>query len=532
MQNSLLLILVAACLAVSCRPRVGSERLLKTEAGYNSRLPKVGKPFVRHPMPGRYVGFSKGFVATDDRFLPTTADLVLYNVAGIQLRYVAVVRMSLGHHVSPEYVTFYSDKIAFDSRSGQVKSPMLQKGPYQLEFLTLDEDAITFTVWENRNRVAAGRLKLFQGAESPVLEAKKAAPRLTGQYESQCKGETQVLQLELGRTPPSLAKGRLFPGYILSGRLGSRGNAGCTAQDGMCVESVYSDGRFHLFTGVMELPWREGVLSCRQQQEGLKCGDCLFRSVAKNSTKRRVFYRRKQTEVGQKMFSETHSFDWLAKGGVFQGRLHHEAKDAYQQFRLSVSKGGQQIQAALVFGASESLQFDLKESSSNPALGLKVFDGVGNGFLKLYRVTANSIVGVWYSKTFGRVGTVELTRGQTKDSDSTLMTDLKGVYDGPDLRYGLVTRSGNSATYDDAFPAVLSGWAQSKKNMSQKQRTRWAYYDPYTFQLSLQTVSGQTILGEVGPGSSHQVIWSDQPTYGVNFRDHVQAKYRQETVVH
>ena len=195
-----------------------------------------------------------------------------------------------------------------------------------------------------------------------------------------------------------------------------------------------------------------------------------------------------------------------AGDGQYYGYLHHEARGGLYQLVALNLKDHAGV-ATLYFGegdSSEFVAFKLAPDEAAPT----VLDGGGDAFLVLDSWQGPYLTGTWYSKSFGRVGTVELEKDlvpQLSHAAST-MGRLSGIYQGDAWRVELTAQPGVSERAGDYDPLKVYGWAQERLEHARRRTIDTASFDFYTGVVAFHLDDGRIALGRVAPGEL-QLHW-------------------------
>src|SRR5699024_3350139 len=117
------------------------------------------------------------------------------------------------------------------------------------------------------------------------------------------------------------------------------------------------------------------------------------------------------------------------------------------------------------------IAYRFKETVASAAPGSAVlFDGEGEGVFVVDDWGPKTIRGTWYGKTFGRVGTVELTRDLVPELDpkAASMQALSGVYRGDDWDFEMAASANLSEEATAFYPLKLFGWARERLQSSRR----------------------------------------------------------------
>ena len=398
---------------------------------------------------GRYVGYieidgRKERIATEiDFFTQSPEDMTEFP------RLVAILRLSMGGYNTHEY----GSQVYKNIRSNFEINEFTLDEPTNDLVLTVkmvgldDNPALHGRIW-SRSSAVNGIVHLDHYSDEPDFESTQKGvknypfvPLLQGQYAGKCDGKDHVLQIQTVR---GLGFDRSEEGifrYEIVARIGARQKDPTSPLPwnvvGTFAGGVYNPFRGKLvFTGpsttAIECSRLVGRLSCqwRIREQNNRCD---FERVASEDIQPSRFF--------QRSFHLAPTADQLSKlptddprdstklvellDGTFYGNLHHESNDRYQPVSLRVipiistenphnlNKVFISTTAVLHFGNQAADQFishryEPRSFYIHP--GFALYASGTDSFILIEEWTKGFIRGVWYSHTFGRVGTVELIK--------------------------------------------------------------------------------------------------------------------------
>lgn len=490
------------------------------------------------PSSARYHGYVK--LPHRSTRLPATLDLVRVGDAP-EPTYLGFFRMSAGGFDSHEYVTLYYPNVRFDAATGTLT---FGGGPEdtRLEGVTLTAAGIKGSVASDKEKVTTPfELEVDRGDGNPPIafDGMPIASHLTGHYVAECGEQREVLQLEASRWRGRRATdGSLFGGYRIYGRRGHFDEVICGDRDKACVSDTYPSVSVDFLARTLEL--KNDGAECRVQGSKITCdGPCAF--VKDAATPHTVLDVVREEERHERTFhlpADDVAQDPKGRGGQYYGYLHHEGRDAYQLIALNVkaapevdltgsdSKRGREHVAAvatLYFGQGDSSEFvayRFKETLT-PAPGqlgaaaAVVFEGDGEAIFVVEDWSAKVVRGTWYGKTYGRVGTVELTRDLVPELDPRLPTvpSLAGLYRGDGWDFEIAASANLSEEPTAFYPLKIFGWARERLDSSRRRSIEDGAYDFYTGALAFRLDDGRTVLGQVG-AKGFELHWAPVPRLG------------------
>ncbi|MEZ4750399.1 MAG: hypothetical protein R3B54_07165 [Bdellovibrionota bacterium] len=504
------------------------------------------------PRDGRYFGYAK--MTTSPLKIPAILDLVVVQSTSEYMHMRATLRLLLGGFGSPEYITQYYEMVSYSMESGLLVLEGNAEEVTLLDVMAHEMDGKFMVMGKIRsaNGNAEGQVLFYldEGKETPeeltksLFQNADPVPALTGNYLGECDGVAQNLQLEaIKMTANEMASLNPLLGYHIQGRLGAK-NGNCSA-DSYCATSHYHSGSYNFYRNQLVLGGRPKPLVCNINKNSLVCDSCTYSKEANSldgDLSSRSYTRdfHIDRDEGEPLPLTPTPRDI---SGTFEGYLHHEFTNRYQYMKLSV-KGFMKLVAPhteylhasatawLNFGEPESSEFisykfDQREFRSTfPHF---VFEGHGevqDGILQITDWRSDRILGVWYSKTFGRVGTVELLKGSLPalDPNAQKVPSLGGAYEGPFWNFDLIVMPGTVASQTLSFyPLQLAGTARIKK-ISALENIIGGSYDFYTDRFSF-ALNDRIIVGKPRGSNGMSLFWPGKPIWGVNMSTPQLAEY-------
>jgi len=131
--------------------------------------------------------------------------------------------------------------------------------------------------------------------------------------------------------------------------------------------------------------------------------------------------------------------------------------------------------------------------------------------------------GVWYGKTFGRVGTVELQISNVPPlpAGSHLIEKVSGHYKGKDSEFEVITTANLSEEADDFYPLKVVGWARDPEEKSRRRNIVDGSFDFYTNSYAFRLDDGRMLVGSNTPNGL-ALHWPTKPRYGAPLTGSVQ----------
>lgn len=412
------------------------------------------------PRPGRYLGYA--LMRGQALKIPLLSDLVLVDNNNYS-HYRSILRLNQGSHGSDVYQTQYFDTVAYSMQRDELHfSNAIDKNRGDLSLQKVE-------IYRDGNNIInlKGELKSTAGAAlgqahlrwqpedhndasdvADIFEDKKVFPNLTGRYEGRCDRDEIILDLLMSRVgyrndlQNRIAMDRIFPDYALSGQFYYKNNHE--------LRNWLTGSETNMFKSRVKLFSTSETYDCKVTDQGLSCnkGSCELRrkvsaEVGRDAGTENVPRRRaspEETAVYQR-FPKT----WQAAvadedptllernpeklEGLYCGYLHHEALNTYQRICNDVDAIGSEeffthntekqdiaVTSTAYFGLSPAAddnvtyQFDRRTYLSNvfPYFSL---EGVGDTLHQIRSWTSTVMTGVYFAKSFGRVGTFSLVKG-------------------------------------------------------------------------------------------------------------------------
>lgn len=393
-----------------------------------------------------------------------------------------IFKLNLGGYGSTEYETEIFDDPAYDWDQNIL---VLDDPKNELKVKATIEKA-TKPILEGQVIIRSspgvtGQMRLVYRSNGPINVAipEKLTPSLAGQYEGLCGSRRAVLQIETGKgltwEVPVATTG--LHHYNVTGGLGVE-NGWCTAVNRpgrpvWCTDHGYSSGIYDFFEGKLMLTGTRHTDECTREGDELTCRTQIVKEEAGKLRYANETCRLRKVEatpngrlrIFQREFSLEPTADQLkplpkwsppaseetvkALNGSFFGYLHHEYRDRYQPIRLSVVASTSSdnphkqndvlvsVTAVQYFGPtlqSPTLPFAYDRRLAYLVPGVMLDTQDSDVFLLIHEWRKGFVSGVWFSKSFGRVGTFEVTKGDTfppLDPTAKRISDPSGTFRGP-----------------------------------------------------------------------------------------------------
>ncbi len=483
------------------------------------------------PPTGRYVGRAKP--AQVAAKLAAVMHLVrLGEVSGV-VHYRAILRFAAGSLGGPDYGSVYVSDLSYNRASTRFDWAGLPAG-IVLTNIQATPGAFSGTLTsapDNASVDFAVRLDRSSGSGESTDPALPLLPAATASYSGICPGHISGLQVESSRWRNET--GALFGGVVLTGRLLQAGAEVCS-NDQPCLKKAYTSGTYDPLNGNIVLGLGADKLVCSVLKDQLRCGECLLSAGAISSygvfagpSGDVVSYAR--TEHLAKSPSSTAP---AHLPGTFYGYLHHELTDTYQLVALNLqveralqAAAGNPVAAKLQLSGVASAYFGEGDSSEliayrfNPlawsGTGPLLLDGDGEVFVVIDDWDDARIVGTWYSKTHGRIGTMELQAKLVPALAAGLksMHKLSHAYTGGDWDFDLAATANLSEQVTDFYPLKINGWAKEKGDQARRRTIKDGSYDFYAGRVALRLDDGRIAVGTI-KDDGLEVFWPGRPHQG------------------
>jgi hypothetical protein len=515
--------------------------------------------------PGRYVGFLQAEGRSER--IATQVDFFLRSPGkGLERpRLMAIVKLSLGGYNSHEYGSQIYQEIRIHLEAHELT---LDEPPNDLSLVLKAGEAdgrpsLQGEFW-SRTEAVNGIVHLDLAPEEPthepafgrILEGMSTTetpfvPLLQGQYTGFCDGKKSVLQVQTVRALNTSDEAVDFFRYEIVARLGHARNPADEklpwVQIADFAGGLYSPFRGHLvFSGPSSTS-----IECFRFNREFKC-----RYHERNITRECRFHREDSTQ-GQQGERKFHFRDrplnpsesqlrnlpqdrgelMSALSGSFSGNLHHEANGKYQPILLRVIPAGPADQsqsankiyvsttAIMYFGRNVNEHFvshRYEPAQFAPGPGFVLSAPRTDSFILVKDWKAGFIRGIWYSRAFGRVGTVELIKENAPNVpvDRPFIPTWQGQFEstrkisvGEIVRwFQLIALNPTTETTDNALPFI--GSFQSNVGADKIEPIVRGRLDPYTGALgwSFTKENGLSVIsGRVMADGQISIHWPPNP---------------------
>jgi hypothetical protein len=502
--------------------------------------------------PGKYLGYLR--LKQNQKKVPFSWDLIAESAAGDEAKFRLIAKINLGSFDSEEFISSYFDQVTYDNATkkltfgsavtnswyavedAQLRSNSLLVG--KLVNAAKDEigDFVLLYAGKRRNTEVTTRLKT-------IFPNNEVLGSLEGVYRGTCEKEPATLQLETSRWAGRQSESKnLLATYKITGRFGVADKTICGQENQACSKGAFEDGRYDFLAGNLNLKGRPGSKHCKFAGKELQCdGGCSFVKDQSNELEKSLFQvaNRMERDDGFTVGAR----DKVAEGapqpeleGEFFGYLFHEFTGVHQLMRFKVDTkkssqpGNTNSVATLFFGDGNSKEFIVYRfamgEAGNPS-SKYVFDHpASESFLQVSKWNSKSIRGIWYSKSFGRVGTVELLRGQIPlvAEEARFMPSISGSYKNEHTRFNLLATADISERADSFFPLSVKGIVSDLKGKDRARVIEGVSYDFFTGKIAFMVDDGRVSVGEV-TSSGLKIFSPKLARYGSVLEDRIMEAY-------
>ena len=516
MKNSFILGTLLLCLACN-------------RGGPHANKAASDTPTTENGIFGRYSGILRHANSDSDQLVKL--DFITERGSDGTLQIAAVLTLHFGGFDSGEYISYRYNDIQYNPVSGTL---IFQQANRSLALVTnVFKDGRLEGKLTSVQGGAVGDL-LLSNSETPAPTRNLIEP-LRGAYQGKCDDEDQILQLTPYRTNSDLsAVGNPFAAYEIVGQMGRSMRHVCPNREGRpCVAHKITSGSYDFFSGKLLLSGDQGGLDCKVAGASIRCNGCQMERI----TGEMRGPLQSTPLASQNTFSDlgSPSPDDSDLGGQYHGYLHHEYLDQYQNLRLDLvafqnADGDSQ---SLQISASAKLTFggpDVQEAISYK-FAKRPYNILGTSFvfvgettetdvtLKITSIKNGSIKGVWFSRTFGRVGHFVAYKGEPPPlpEEVAVAQALSSTYDSPNIE--LVTNvlpGGAAAGSENPFsPLKFAGYFWFKAGFAKRIHIVSSSYDFYTGRIALITDSSdRAATGFVDPRTGALRIFWPSNRYG------------------
>lgn len=532
---------------------------------------------------GRYIGWvylneAKERVAVVTEFLlESPEDLTQFP------RLKAIFKLSLGGYNTHEYFTETFEDIQYDFDNGVLTLDAPNNDLMMTAQVSKEgSDTIIKGQVFVRSSALFGSLYLKQESDEPGDDEESIpeppegidrpfVPLLEGQYEGACDGKSAMFQFQTVRGLKTIWQqetetssiGRY---YGIVGRLGFKNSEMCgrLGPKQWCTLFNYGGASYNFYLGGLNLYSDTSAEECTLKQGNLKCRirrstttlTCEMKkknSVIKPAT---FFLRKFQLRPTLEQKAELPPPEppknlalSTALRGTFAGYLHNETNDTYEVVRLNVlpfsSTENPHNPNEMMVTSSASIYLDHTQTKNfiTQRYGPRSFylrpgfilDGPKtDSYINILEWKQGYIRGEWYSHAFGKVGTVQLVKGELPPlpSGAKLVSSFVGEFKGPenasDLWFRLLFPTQPSDLIDHLIRFTGS---YQLINISAIHNIERGTFDPYTgvFGWINSRDDASTFVSGIVNDQSLKLFWPPAPhLFGATTNDYDYVTYKRQ----
>lgn len=521
---------------------------------------------------GRYSG------TLDVTSIPEKKVLATLEIFSVQesfgpLKQKASLILALGNYDSHEYISYEYETVVFDPETKKLSFDDTNQELLLLN-VTFDGSLLKgnflssangtegqFTLYFRRSfellPTASQANDLQSETMAKPFNNSEVVQTLAGDYRGKCDGNDVALQLLTSRSRQGLAPGRRNPfgKYDITGNWGTMKSS--ERDLGMRKSSAFSSGSYDFFTGELSLNGHPKPLSCLVKNDSLLCGKCLLRRSSASlyfstpikrppeSKANGPSYFKRDFTIDRSKYQEITSAPEPSEiSGVYSGYLHHERLNIYQKMRVNISayyfQFYENAAKMLVFNMLSQLYFSGGEEKISYHFNRRTWlipskPMIIRGEPETYGVVRewrkNLIIMDWYSRNYGRVGTVELTKNETPalPSEFIQVPSMASDFLGPKLKLKLNAKlSGRRdwETNNPYFPLDILGDIALNADPGILLRIETGAYDFYTGAVVIRNKNGNSLYGSMNEQGSGLrlflpgVNWLSYPVFEMKFEEY------------
>ena len=499
----------------------------------------------------------------------------------------AIVKMNFGGFGSHEYMTeVYKDlKYDFDNSVltwDETENDLMMSTTVQS---IGGKATITGSVFV-RSSALTGSLFLKEVSDEPdddepspkVTEVPSESffPKLDGQYEGVCDQKPAVFQVQTVRGLKSdknneteINNRGLDRYYGITGRIGFKNDQLCgDVGSAWCSRFHFSSGSYNLFLGKISLLGGYSSEECISTGNTWECSirtsnktvRCQFKKQTEKSKSAFFFPRKFQLQPNQDQLKElpppsppTNRDLSNSLKGRFQGFIHNETNDTYLPLRIDVipfsttenPHNPNQIMisttASIFLGSTHSGSFFIQRFEPRSFYLRPGFVLAGpntDSFFVINDWKQGFIRGDWYSKAFGKVGTVQLVKGSqvmfesghsavanfAGEYERTLSLTIPGTKEKSSIKQWLRFIFPTQPTDIKEHVIKFTGTYQSIVGNTAIREIDKGTFDPYSGHIGWM-LSSTFSSGTIKKDGSLQMFWPSLPLVGVMFQSYEEGQF-------
>lgn len=425
----------------------------------------------------------KGFlnVKSQKKSYPLSIDLVAFRKKGSIVKMRSIVKLMRESFMSHEYDSDYFPHVDLYLSTMNLKFNLKnQSHKIKLQGVKFIGGSIEGTLRVEGSLEGSFKVAPSQGSFFSSLSQYPIAHNVAGLYQGRCKQKQVSLFLETSR-PPAEKKNKWFDLFIAATGSAIKNKFLC-GERRRCLP-YHVDAKFDFEKNSLSLislkSKKEKI--CYFNELGMKCEGCQLQRqklVVERRDKLRHKHQYKVLNLSpEKMNKNDLSVESVK--GLYHGFLFHENRGVYQFVRLAIKGEKRELadkkkwdflygSSSLFWGLDDYSEFSSYQynprrfDKSRPVF---VFDGQSDSLLVVTSWQKNGFKGIWYSKTYGRVGPAEVVRGMPELSAKAKVIDkMRGEYKKSKQVISLSTKPKISRSNYDQNPMKITGWIQEVKS--------------------------------------------------------------------
>ncbi|MEZ4742342.1 MAG: hypothetical protein R3B45_07835 [Bdellovibrionota bacterium] len=514
-------LIISICILYGCRPardiqsnRIVSEDKIKPSS-IGSKSLNLNSDESRFGI-GRYMGYAN--LENFQQSYPLIIDLIAYRKNSRVMKMRAIVKILNESFVSSEYSAVYFPYVDYFLKEKKFDFKSVEDA-FSLERVELHGDMLNGKIKFSQTNIVGNFFASWKEslntstADQDMLSANAVAHNIAGRYEATCEGIKHELRLET-RRKLHMEKELIKPfNMAISGHLLKPTSKNCLLNE--CQDQEDLEGGYNFLERSILLTSKQQERKCTVNEKGLECGDCGYALVKKE----RKIAEHKPYHIYPRNYHVRYSKNESIEGnnspksmeGEYFGFVHHEHLNQYQLLRLEIKSRHQEKKngeswfylygsATLFFGDGKNKEFISYRFLPRryvPARKIFIFDGNGETLFAVNQWMQGGLKGFWYSKNFGRVGTVEMVKSRMPSiaKKAQLMNSLTQQFSEKKAKLRLEVKSGISLNSKDVYPLEIRGWLADGGLDAKRVSIANGLFDFYTGALNIQLEDNRLISG-------------------------------------
>lgn len=504
-------------------------------------------PFENTLLASELEGRYRGYLLPDKNKAKIPLQLDFFPVA--THKFSAILKLSLGHFESHEYISQYYKELSCADGCREI---ILAEDDWDLSLFELKlTDQLIKGRFRSHSGYEQGQILLQKFEEPhdaqnenrfehlqafPEILSRPVFPLLSGQYQGLCDGKKTYLQLEASKWFSIINPVQTpFYGYKFTGRVGSA-DGSCGDMKAVCIHDNFFDGTFNPYRGFIKVTGqphsvRFSLKDLSLQMDGCKLKKTLPLDLGQKPGKFTDHNTLTRIEEWKKSNQNSPEFIKDQLDGYYKGFLYHRQLDRYQFMDLSVESivaptDSESIDfypsAWLHFESpdglpSSKISFPFKQVRFRPEVPYMLWDSGMDVLAKIDRWEKDFILGQWVSRTFGVVGPFILAREGASlpiEMDGPRVKSVLGLYSSEHWTlelFGLEDRDPDDVAI--FFPVQLYGGAHIP-GLTEMKTVDAGVYDFYSGSIAFQLSDKRVVTGNVYEHGL-MLFWPANPRWGV-----------------